>query len=73
MWNNLVQTLVEQIKRGKAGGEEVNNNKREARQACVAMEESDVGGRDFRQLWSLNAACPLLIKEVDIEENSNRI
>jgi hypothetical protein len=27
----------------------------------LAMEESDVGGRDFRQLWSFSAACPLLI------------
>jgi hypothetical protein len=56
-----VQTLVEQTRRGRAGGEEVSSNRREARQACIAMEESDVGGRDFRQVWSLSAACPLLI------------
>jgi hypothetical protein len=56
-----MQTVVEQIRRGKVGGEVVISNKREARQTCVAMEESDVGGHDFRQLWSLNAICPLLI------------
>jgi hypothetical protein len=37
------------------------------------MEESDVGGCDFRQLWSLSVACPLMIEEADIEKNSNRI
>jgi hypothetical protein len=52
---------VEQIRRGRVGGEAVNNNRREARQACVTMEKSNVGGHDFKQVWNLNVACPLLI------------
>ncbi len=35
-------------KKSRVGGEAINNNKRKARQACVAIEEYDVGGRDFR-------------------------
>jgi hypothetical protein len=64
---------VEQIRRGRARGEEVSINKKEPRQACVTMEESDVGRHDFKQLWRFNVACPLLIEKVNIEENSSRI